>query len=199
MQDESLDDFLVDSARPISLEKISVQNLPTSFNIPSAKELLNLGQQPKSGGELSNGSGSGEPFLGYLVQRMPVGLARELVSSSGGSDNNSGGLAALVSSLGINSASLGSKDSAEPQGIQKLNEATGPSQLDMSLNNLFDSLKMKNGPLIHHNRFDLTQKLNEELLLKSIWAGANSSGGNTDNGESVPPPEGSVEFGDLVQ
>lgn len=71
----------------------------------------------------------------------------------------------------------------------------------MSLNNLFDSLKMKNGPLIHNNRFDLTQKLNEELLLKSIWAGANSSsgGGQTDNGENVPPLESIVEFADLVQ
>lgn len=70
----------------------------------------------------------------------------------------------------------------------------------MSLNNLFDSLKMKNGPLIHQNRFDLTQKLNEEILQNKIWAGiANSSGGHTDNGENVPPPEGSVEFADLVQ
>jgi len=87
---------------------------------------------------------------------MPVGLAKELVSSSGGSDNYSGKLGALVGSLGINSASLGSKGSEEPLGIRKLNEASGSSQLDMSLNNLFDSLKMKNGPLIHHNRFDLT-------------------------------------------
>lgn len=74
----------------------------------------------------------------------------------------------------------------------------------MSLNNLFDSLKMKNGPLVHHNRFDLTQKLNEELFIKSIWAGANSSsgGGQTDGGcENVPPQDGSgsVEFSDLVQ
>lgn len=70
----------------------------------------------------------------------------------------------------------------------------------MSLNNLFDSLKMKNGPLVHHSRFDLTQKLNEELYIKSmLWAhGANSSGGQTDNGENVPPPDGSVEFADLV-
>ena len=87
---------------------------------------------------------------------MPVGLAKELVSSSGGSDNYSGQLGALVGSLGINSASLGSKGSEGPLGIRKLNEASGSSQLDMSLNNLFDSLKMKNGPLIHHNRFDLT-------------------------------------------
>ena len=70
----------------------------------------------------------------------------------------------------------------------------------MSLNNLFDSLKMKNGPLIHNNRFDLTQKLNEELWLKSILVGSNSSGGQiTDNGENVPPQDGSVEFADLVQ
>ena len=73
----------------------------------------------------------------------------------------------------------------------------------MSLNNLFDSLKMKNGSLVHNNRFDLTQKLNEELFLKSILhSGAtNSSGGlqitTTDNGENVPPQEGSVEFAEL--
>ena len=53
----------------------------------------------------------------------------------------------------------------------------GATQLDTSLNNLFDSLKMRNGPLVHQNKFDLTQKLNEELFIKSIWAGANSSSG----------------------
>ena len=69
----------------------------------------------------------------------------------------------------------------------------------MSLNNLFDSLKMKNGPLVHQNKFDLTQKLNEELFIRSIWAAGNSSGGQTDNGENVPPAEvGSAEFADLV-
>ena len=77
--------------------------------------------QLKSGGELSNGSGSGEPFQGYAVQRMPVGLAKELVSSSTGS-GNSGGLAALVGSVGI--GSLGSKDSGGPL-LQKITEAGG--------------------------------------------------------------------------
>ena len=108
---------------------------------------------------------------------MPQGLAKELVSSSTGS-GNSGGLGALVGSAGVNTGSLGSKGSNGPLN-QKSNEAGGTSQLDMSLNNLFDSLKMKNGPLVHNNRFDLTQKLNEELFLKSILhSGAtNSSGG----------------------
>lgn len=134
------------------------------------------------------------------MQRMPVGLAKELVSSSNGS-GNSGGLTALVGSGGVNTASLGSKGSA---GLKSKSNEAGTSQLDMSLNNLFDSLKMKNGPLVHHNRFDLTQKLNEELFIKSIWAGANSSsgGGQTDGGcENVPPQDGSgsVEFSDLVQ
>jgi len=66
-QDANLKDFLADSALPVSLEQIKVEHLPTSFSIPSAKELLTLGEQLKSGGELSNGSGSGEPFLGYVV------------------------------------------------------------------------------------------------------------------------------------
>lgn len=68
---------------------------------------------------------------------------------------------------------------------------------------------MKNGPLVHNNRFDLTQKLNEELFLRSILNGGGctnsiSSGGiQTDNGENVPPhhPEAgvcsTVEFADL--
>ena len=80
------------------------------------KELL-MGEN-----QLSNGSGSGEPFQGYAVQRMPVGLAKELVSSSTGS-GNSGGLGALVGSAGMNSASLGS--GGPP--IYKSNEAGGTS------------------------------------------------------------------------
>ena len=119
---------------------------------------------------------------------MPVGLAKELVSSSGGS-GNSAGLGALVGSGGLHTGSLGSKDSG---GLfnQKSNEAGGSSQLDMSLNNLFDSLKMKNGPLVHKNQFDLTQKLNEDLFQKSIQVGGQT--------EVVPASDGSVEFADLV-
>lgn len=140
---------------------------------------------------------------------MPQGLAKELVSSSTGS-GNSGGLGALVGSNGINTGSLGSKGSGGPL-IQISNEAGTTSQLDMSLNNLFDSFKMKNGPLIHANRFDLTQKLNEENFLKSILNGGGctnsmSSGGlqTDDNGENVPPQHqeagvcSTVEFADLV-
>jgi len=79
------------------------------FMVPSAQELP-IGKQPNSGGELSSGSGSGEPFQGYAVQRMPQGLAKELVSSSTGS-GNSGGLGALVGSVGVNTGSMGSKGS----------------------------------------------------------------------------------------
>ena len=142
------------------------------------------------------------------MQRMPVGLAKELVSSSNGS-GNSGNLIALVGSSGgvntagaisfienskSNTASEGSKEGSaglKPKSIVSNEGGVGTiSQLDMSLNNLFDSLKMKNGPLVHQNKFDLTQKLNEELFIKSIWAGANSSnsGGHTDGGcENIPP------------
>ena len=106
------------------------------------------------------------------MQRMPVGLAKDLVSSSTGS-GNSGGLGALVGSGGINvNGSLGTAGSGGPIQLPTGNY----SQLDMSLNNLFDSLKMKNGPLVHQNNFDLTQKLNEEIFLRSILCGANSSG-----------------------
>ena len=56
---------------------------------------------------------------------MPVGVAKELVSSSTGS-GNSGGLGALVNSLGINSASLESKGSGGPLN-QKSNEGGGTS------------------------------------------------------------------------
>ena len=78
------------------------------------------------------------------MQRMPVGLARDLVSNSTGS-GNSGGLGALVGSGGINagSGSMGTAGSGPNQ------MPMDRSQLDMSLNNLFDSLKMKNGPLVH--------------------------------------------------
>ena len=106
----------------------------------------------KSGSGTDPGSGSA-PFQGYAVQRMPVGLAKDLVSSSTGS-GHSGGLGALVGSGGINanSGSLGTAGSGGPINLP----LCGTSQLDMSLNNLFDSLKMKNGPLIHQNNFDLT-------------------------------------------
>ena len=79
----------------------------------------------------------------------------------------------MIGSGGINpnSGSLGTAGSGGPMNIP-----SGTSQLDMSLNNLFDCLKMKNGPLVHNNNFDLTQKLNEELFYKSILGGANSSG-----------------------
>ena len=46
------------------------------------------------------------------MQRMPVGLAKELVSSSNGSGSNSGGLGALVSGLAGAASFGGSKDSA---------------------------------------------------------------------------------------
>jgi hypothetical protein len=35
--------------------------------------------------------------------------------------------------------------------------------LDTSLNNLFDSIKLKNGPLVHQHTFDLTRLLEEEF------------------------------------
>ena len=130
---------------------------------------------------------------------MPVGLAKELVSNSTGS-GNSGGLTALVGTAGVNSGSSNSAGGQNPGSAEM-----GATQLDTSLNNLFDSLKMRNGPLVHQSKFDLTQKLNEELFIKSIWAGANSSSGGarTENdGENVPPGEGglgSAEFADLVQ
>ena len=95
---------------------------------------------------------------------MPVGLARDLVSSSNGSGNSGNGLTALVGLGGaVNNGTVntGSSNSAG-QNYYKLNEM-GATQLDASLNNLFDSLKMRNGPLVHQNKFDLTQKLNEEL------------------------------------
>ena len=126
--------------------------------IPSS-EMVNLHN--------SNGSGgSGPPFLGYAVQRMPVGLAKELKLNSSGSagmngsggngsgGNGSGGVGGLVNLGGSNeliNGSLGSGGS----GAQRVGEG-GTSQLDMSLNNLFDSIKMKNGPLAHSNEFDLT-------------------------------------------
>ena len=113
---------------------------------------------------------------------MPVGLARDLVSSSNGSGNSGNGLTALVGLGGaVNNGTVntGSSNSAG-QNYYKLNEM-GATQLDASLNNLFDSLKMRNGPLVHQNKFDLTQKLNEELFIKSLWAANSSSGGaNTD-------------------
>ena len=77
---------------------------------------------------------------------MPVGLAKDLVSNSTGS-GNSGGISALVGSGGINPNS-GSLGTAGSGGQNQLPVGTvGTSQLDMSLNNLFDCLKMKNGPL----------------------------------------------------
>ena len=105
---------------------------------------------------------------------MPVGLAKELGTSSTGSGNS--GLGPLRGSGGLNpnSGSMGTAGSGSnnlPTGTQ-----LHTSQLDMSLNNLFDQLKMINGPLIHNNNFDLSQKLNEELLLRSMLGGANSSG-----------------------
>ena len=138
---------------------------------PSSGERVIADLGLKSGSGTDPGSGSA-PFQGYAVQRMPVGLAKDLVSSSTGS-GNSGGLGALVGSGGINvNGSLGTAGSGGPIQLPTGNY----SQLDMSLNNLFDSLKMKNGPLVHQNNFDLTQKLNEEIFLRSILCGANSSG-----------------------
>lgn len=55
---------------------------------------------------------------------MPAGLARELVSSSGGSAENLGGNTALVNSSGGYSGMLGSKGSGDPT---KLNEQGGVS------------------------------------------------------------------------
>ena len=111
---------------------------------PSSGERVIADLGLKSGSGTDPGSGSA-PFQGYAVQRMPVGLAKDLVSSSTGS-GNSGGLGALVGSGGINahSGSLGTAGSGGPNQLP-----IGTSQLDMSLNNLFDSLKMKNGPLVH--------------------------------------------------
>ena len=105
---------------------------------------------------------------------MPVGLAKELGSSSTGSGNS--GMGALKGSGGLNanSGSLGTAGSGSNN--QPVGAHQNASQLDMSLNNLFDQLRMVNGPLIHNSNFDLSQKLNEELLLRSMLGGGNSSG-----------------------
>jgi len=42
--------------------------------------------------------------------------------------------------------------------------------LDMSLNNLFDSVKLKNGPLVHQHTFDLTRLLEEEFAKSNLNA-----------------------------
>lgn len=81
---------------------------------------------------------------------MPVGLAKGLISNSTGS-GNSGGLTGLVGSGGVNSGSSNSAGGQNPGSAEM-----GATQLDTSLNNLFDSLKMRNGPLIHQSKFDLT-------------------------------------------
>ena len=73
-----------------TLPKPNLQKAANNSNVPTVVKELLMGEN-----QLSNGSGSGEPFQGYAVQRMPVGLAKELVSSSTGS-GNSGGLGALV-------------------------------------------------------------------------------------------------------
>ena len=88
-------------------------------------------------------------FLGYAVQRMPVGLAKDLVSSSNGSGNSGNGLTALVGLGGpVNTGTVNTGSSNSAGQNSKSNEM-GSTQLDTSLNNLFDSLKMRNGPLVH--------------------------------------------------
>lgn len=77
---------------------------------------------------------------------MPVGLAKDLVSSSNGSGNSGGGLMALVNAVNTGTVYTGSSNSA---GQNYKSNEMGVTQLDASLNNLFDSLKMRNGPLIH--------------------------------------------------
>ena len=46
----------------------------------------------------------------------------------------------------------------------------------MSLNNLFDSLKIKNGPLIHQHTFDLTRLLEEEFYKSNNLTGSGTGG-----------------------
>lgn len=104
-----------------------------------------------------------ELFRGNAVQLMPSGLAKELVlvsSSQGSGDSNSGG--ALINS-GQLSGSTGSQQ-INTKGVtfiaEKLSkrlprnvkdQAINNSLhfLDTSLNGLFDSIRIKNGPLVH--------------------------------------------------
>ena len=60
----------------------------------------------KSGSGTDPGSGN-VPFHGYAVQRMPVGLAKELGSSSTGSGNSGLGVLKGSGGLNANSGSLG--------------------------------------------------------------------------------------------
>ena len=88
-------------------EHLEANHIAVEVNNKPVQLIPNNGVAELSNG-LSNGSGSGEPFQGYAVQRMPQGLAKELVSSSTGS-GNSGGLGALVGSALVGTGSLGSK------------------------------------------------------------------------------------------
>ena len=85
---------------------------------------------------------------------MPVGLAKELGSSSTGSGNSGHGVLKGSGGLNANSGSLGTAGSGSNN--QPMGPPLNTSQLDMSLNNLFDQLKMINGPLVHNNNFDLS-------------------------------------------
>lgn len=58
--------------------------------------------------------------------------------------------------------------------------------MDTSLNNLFDSIKLKNGPLVHQHTFDLTRLLEEEFAKSNLNASDSigSALGNSDDGEN---------------
>ena len=89
---------VVDKERLDSLEELLDDPVIPNF-VP--KEQINLDQKTS--------------FLGYAVQRMPVGLAKDLVSSSNGSGNSGNGLTALVGLGGIantGTVNTGSSNSA---------------------------------------------------------------------------------------
>ena len=128
---------------------------------------------------------------------MPSGLAKELVlvSSSAGS-GYSASLSASAEAL-VNSGPLSGSNGSQQLNtnnitaiVEKLSKClpmkvkdqaqNGSMQfLDMSLNNLFDSLKIKNGPLVHQHSFDLTRLLEEEFYKSNLNGSGTGGSGNT--------------------
>lgn len=115
---------------------------------------------------------------------MPSGLAKELVlvsSSQGSGDSGSGGMinsAQLSGSTGSqNNNSKGVTILAEKlsKRLPKADQGGSLQFLDTSLNNLFDSIRLKNGPLVHQQTFDLTRLLEEEFA-KTNLNGSDSIG-----------------------
>jgi hypothetical protein len=131
---------------------------------------------------------------------MPSGLAKELVmvsSSAGSADSaamsgsagalvNSGPLSGLNGSQQINSNGITRIAEKLSKFLPRDRQAGSMQFLDTSINNLFDSIRMKNGPLVHQHTFDLTRLLEEEFYKTNLnGSGTEGSGLSNENEEGL--------------